>query len=1060
MQHKFKLSLIATSCLVAIGSVQAFKPGTPDHGHTRITAGVSYGIDKDHKNYEYNGKTIAKFTTKLSDGEEVEYSKEASDRIVKGVQSNDNTRVDIFNPIMHCDDEMVAECGNQIRAFRAEAADLAVKSINESNPESSIKDARFKIGKALHILQDFYAHSNFSDVNSGDVFYSPLTSGGAASFASTVDVCKARFPTAEWILFPKFSNNGGNWELTGPALTGGGNYTTGYADLPKTWGAGFESAPDTNGSKCDHGNEAGALFTGFSVVSGIAKDAPYAPLTNVSPNKAAINPIHVRAMNQAALHSKEFLKTVIDEIKSKESDPKKQDAAISNLLGVPPLIGFVVDTTGSMGPIINGVKTNIQTMIDNSTSTEATAKRRFLVEAFNDPIVGIPSIGKAAEAKTAVSALSASGGGDCPEMSQGGILAALNKSPIGSKLFVFTDASAKDPGLAGQVQALAVEKKVSVTYAISGSCSPIDPVYYQVAQATGGQVYEIPHTAAGVNSVFTSINIDDLGITTQPALIEEGELTGDKFVEFNVENGATNLSIIANIDGSNVKFYDPKGIEVTPNANQTINNFLNGKGLKVKNPMQGKWTVQLKSATKTKYSVKAEVANALKLDDLQFTSLTEVGRSGHESYTAYEMPPVGINRVQVTINNSQPDPLLELIDLSGKVLASSTLKLENSDVYSAQINVPNQIFRVRISGKTTDGVAYTRVIAVPYTAKAFALDFEVEPTLFAGVSSYVRAKITNYGDEDTFNLKANLLDATVNIKPASITLKKGESRLVELDIAVSPSAKLNSPYVLTIEGKNKAAVTEKLEHVFKLQADTDGDGVPDSMEMGMIGNDATYDGNKDGTPDFKQSNVISIYSNKHYAYVTYAVDAGVKLKLTDTPNTSYMQSDNFPIDLYSLKISNLPASVTSGGTLALKMYTPVKFNISAYAMQGITPDNKAVHVYDFKTDPATNPIGATFNGNIVTINLADGQKGDNDIAKNGEITHIGGPYAIKAANVLPPASPPPSGGPTTTPPAGDNDGGGCTMGSTKNPDYILAILAALSGLTLFMRRRGSKSKIK
>jgi hypothetical protein len=80
------------------------------------------------------------------------------------------------------------------------------------------------------------------------------------------------------------------------------------------------------------------------------------------------------------------------------------------------------------------------------------------------------------------------GGGDCPEPSQGALLSAVRTALPNSRVFLFTDATASDGGTAGQAIGEAKDRNTRLNYVVTGSCSPVDPVYYRGARETGGQV--------------------------------------------------------------------------------------------------------------------------------------------------------------------------------------------------------------------------------------------------------------------------------------------------------------------------------------------------------------------------------------------------------------------------------------------------------------------------------------------------------------------------------------------------------------------------------------------
>ena len=71
---------------------------------------------------------------------------------------------------------------------------------------------------------------------------------------------------------------------------------------------------------------------------------------------------------------------------------------------------------------------------------------------------------------TAIGALFANGGGDCPEPSIGALIRAIRASERGSPIFVYTDADASDPGRISEALALIGQTGVRVTYVLTGTC--------------------------------------------------------------------------------------------------------------------------------------------------------------------------------------------------------------------------------------------------------------------------------------------------------------------------------------------------------------------------------------------------------------------------------------------------------------------------------------------------------------------------------------------------------------------------------------------------------------
>jgi len=1034
-----------------------------------ITEGVLFS------GYAYGGLSVPVYGTTLSDGKAVRFSSLAATHVMLGNKSTDLPTADfdldgveidlvweLSNPVAHCDDEKIEACSERIRSLRDDVV-TRLKQHIATDSKLDLGHARGALGKALHTLQDFYAHSNHADVNVGTQTFDALTGNAAATAGAYargagVTVCLARAPTLAWVVAPTYSNNGGNWQLTGDGLIGS-KYTTGWFTLASA--AGNEAATDTGGVKCDHGNEGGIAATGFSVVSGISKDVPYAPLDDLplSDKKARGVPstIHVRASHQAALHTRAFVDSVINAIKASDGNADNQDKMIKALLGIDSdtaVFGFVIDRTGSMGTVIDGVKTQIQKLIDDAVAAGGdAATRKFMIVDYGDPDVSTPVIGNATVVKNYVSGLSARGGGDCPESTNSGLLAALSQAPKGSSLYVFTDASSNDAGKAAEVLALAQSKKITISYALSGSCSPIDPSYVMVANGTGGQVIEVEHTAAAVAAAFTSISIDSGSTTAQPVILEAGSIGAPKTISIPVENGATRLSVTANSDSGSIVFTSPEGV-VVAGPNVVLNDFLGGRGMKVTNPAAGIWSVTITPTASGAYDVKADIAGALDVNAIVFTGITPSGRTGHEGPVEFASgPPLGKSRAEVVLNGEVATGtalVLKAITPTGNVLSSVALGRASSNVYVAEVELGAELFRVQVSGKTAAGADFVRILPRLYSPRPLTMEIVDVSKWATGLVGELRVKLTNHGADGTFNVTATAPTAgTVGaITPNSVTIMRGASAVVSVKLAVAQSASLTARHRLEVVASDGASTTERYGHNFALSADTDGDGVPDYLERGEAGTDPSFDGNGDGVPDWQQASVVSLYSRLQRGYVTLALQAPARFASTSSISAPEGAPASLPLDIFDFRI----LGVAVGGTADVRFYLPTGVSAAGYAKYGPTSSNAAPHWYDFASDGST---GATVVGNVISLRFVDGGRGDDDLQADGVIIDAGGPTGVAVVGIAAPKDPDPTPTPTPTPtPAAADSGGsgGCTIGDPRHSDATLGILSALALLMVICRR--------
>jgi len=185
-----------------------------------------------------------------------------------------------------------------------------------------------------------------------------------------------------------------------------------------------------------------------------------------------------------------------------------------------------------------------------------------------------------------------------------------------------------------------------------------------------------------------------------------------------------------------------------------------------------------------------------------------------------------------------------------------------------------------------------------------------------------------------------------------------------------------------ITGREKGAIQSCVA------SDVDIDGVPDPAEQGPQGNNSSYDGNKDGMPDFQQGNVASCHTYDRQHYVTMACSEPITdAAIVEKPSAAGSPSGvEFPYGFFEFAIHVL----NPGDASKMTLYLPVGANPTTYYKYGPTPDDPTDHWYEFMYDAQTL-TGAEINGNVVTLHFVDGQRGDDDLIANGTIVDQGGP---------------------------------------------------------------------
>lgn len=655
--------------------------------------------------------------------------------------------------------------------------------------------ARQQLGQALHTIQDFYSHTNFIEsgnrgayraIWSGDVPFGVL----AAPQDVTCEPCELVHDPISGTDSLDCSTNIVTSKLT-----------SGY------YGGENEVAP--HNQKCRHG---GLFDNGPGPDGGINKDVIFATF-------APHNHLHFPAAGSARQATEQFIRDIRSQI---------TDRQLKLLLGVGPTLAFSIDTTGSMGSVISQVRSQV-TQIVNSRIDTPQEPLRYVLSPFNDPGIGPLTITDDPDTfKRAINALSAGGGGDCPELAMQGQLAALYGADKGVDLFTFTDADAKDAARAGAVSSLAAAKEAKIYPILNSACrygtssasneplalsshagvSPsawgplVDPAYRRIANDSGGQLFllatseigrvtQLVDVAARANAVDLLSIADRLdGSRRDIALAIDPTL---ERVTFSL-SGFSGLSV-QRPDGSPVAVGDPGVSEIALST---------GRILQIQAPTPGSWQVSVQGNGAYSLSVLGDSVVALD----RFDFVEEAGRPGHQGYFDLEGFPVVGQQTVVTaeLSGDVANATFELRDKAGATLQELDMQRESEgdpDEFFGELTLPGSPFLVYASGTLGSGESFQRVLPTqiqPQTVRVFAPEAEL---LVPGQVTRYTFEVANYGPEGDFRFTVDDSHRFAQApSPSQFRLANGASASVTVDLRVPASVDEELTNTLTVTAES------------------------------------------------------------------------------------------------------------------------------------------------------------------------------------------------------------------------------------------------------------------
>ncbi|XP_068583218.1 von Willebrand factor A domain-containing protein 7 [Cebidichthys violaceus] len=709
-----------------------------------------------------------------------------------------NAKVDVVFALSeehHFDDETFQGGRDVITA--------GVSAVKASVKLEDFVAGRWTLGRVCHTLQDFYSHSNWVEL------------GNNAPYSTLIKPDQP-LENLAGLSTPTCRNcTGGNCDNNLlPDLLQQGLLTSGYFNI-------FSSAKPAG--KCSHGGSFDQTSR-RDPVGGINKDdvgSSHGSLHHKAADLAVNATIELLEDIRLAVGDKNFLR----------------------LMGLSQssVLCFVIDTTGSMSDDIAEAKRVSFDIIDSKRGTQQEPSAYILVP-FNDPGFGPLIMTTDADIfKDNINKLTASGGGDIPELCLSGLQLALTAAPPSSEIFVFTDAPAKDAYLKSTITALIESSKSVVTFMLtdvlasrrrrrssqrvsSRSMSQSDAqLYRDLARASGGQAIEVTKSNL---SLATSV-IKDSSATAVVTVFQVVSNPGrpDNFT-FTVDGSLRNMT--AYITGTSSLTFDltsSTGVSQSssqssgPLASFTTAGNLRRLSLNTDN-QTGSWEIRVNS--NNPYSVKVTGQSSVNF----IFNLVEAHEGAHGDFSLKEGRPLSGGNASLLVSVTGSDTVkvteVTLFDSSGPTEVNGSLQSVGSGNFLVTFTgVPAGEFVVRLKGEDSGSAsrstqssfqrqASTQIKTSSISVTALANNTNIEPGSTISIPFTVATTtngVVNDSATGTFTVRANNDRSYTSTSPSTVTIAAGSGGKANgtVTLTAPASAASGSDVTLTIEAENTAA---------------------------------------------------------------------------------------------------------------------------------------------------------------------------------------------------------------------------------------------------------------
>ncbi|XP_064644263.1 von Willebrand factor A domain-containing protein 7-like isoform X2 [Lineus longissimus] len=664
---------------------------------------------------------------------------------------------------------------------------------------------REAIGHYMHTMQMFYSNTNYLELK-GNVVYSTLGFPGAPMMPvppPSMDTCTS------------CSVGSSTAPCTSNLISIGQVLTSGYRaaqDIAKP------NATAANQGKCSHGgtwdNSAASVPIG-----GINKETS-------DPKLSPHYHLHEDAGQLAIMASEALLDGVGGGLREEFGDDIMKQ--LFNI-GTGVSMVLVIDITGSMGNDIIAVQTKAAEIVKLTQGT-VNAPYNYVLSTFGDPA----SMGSVRTTKNAnvflswVNGLTVSGGGDCPELSMLGIERGLQAAMPGSDIYVFTDASAKDPERFPTIASLVATKKCKLQFLLTGQCSSrsagqqtqsfrsntraIDPLYALLANASGGGIITTDKDNIGsAASVITEhvvgspVTLYKMTVSTSRHIVELrfDETITEASIQIIGESGKIMADLYQGGIYANRVIFGTGGTKLDINIDKLM-------VMKIKPIIAGAYSLQFNDSQT--YTVEI-TGNSPFNFKYQFVKVFPSGLTYPISGN-----PIAGEQATIIIETIGQDRIksvdtLFLTDMQGNALSNVALEAgtgKASNMHKGVFTLPTQDFRLMLVGKDNASNDVIRTLAQPVTPDNVMLTLLKADTdnLVAGSTQTVPFHIKNYGADGDFDVNiSNQNNFVQTVTRVSFSLKKGQEGSGQVTFSVGQATQPGTTSMATFTVTSKSGAT-------------------------------------------------------------------------------------------------------------------------------------------------------------------------------------------------------------------------------------------------------------